>query len=206
MLVQHHEATGDDRTLWAVEASLRALGPSVAGASLFTRGRSRWLEGLIPIFYVYEQTRDPWLLELAHTLRAEDADYTALHTREAVTVPTPRRGRGTLGKHAVNYGMSPKAAALSWRLDRWPDNRAFPARMLGIIDHYHGQLTGKVTGDECLAGNNQHQGDGVPAAVGVRRAAEAFPVLRSEGTTALTLGPWRRGAAPNIVGVRSGIG
>ena len=50
MLVQHHEATGDERTLRAVEASLRALGPSVARTPLFGWGKYRWFEGLIPIF------------------------------------------------------------------------------------------------------------------------------------------------------------
>ena len=29
-----------------------------------------WYEGLVPIFYVYERTREPWLLDLARTLRA----------------------------------------------------------------------------------------------------------------------------------------
>lgn len=165
MLVQYHEATGDERTLRAVEASLRALGPSVARTPLFTWGRYRWFEGLIPIFYVYERTREPWLLELARTLRAQGTDYAALYAREAVTVPTPRRGRWTLDKHVVNSGMAPKAAALSWRLDRRPNDRAFPARMMAILDRYHGQVTGMFSGDECLAGKNPVQGTELCAVV-----------------------------------------
>ena len=94
ILVQYHEATGDERTLRAVAASLRALGPSVARTPLFTWGRYRWFEGLIPIFYVYERTRERWLLDLARTLRGQGTDYTALYAREAVTVPTPRGDAG----------------------------------------------------------------------------------------------------------------
>ena len=93
MLAQHHEATGDERTLRAVEASLRALQRHVASTPLFSWGKYRWFEGLVPVFYVYERTREPWLLDLARTLRAQGTDYAALYARTAVTVPTPRRGR-----------------------------------------------------------------------------------------------------------------
>jgi len=165
MLVQHHEATGEERTLRAVEASLRALGPSVARTPLFGWGKYRWFEGLIPIFHVYERTREPWLLDLARTLRAQGTDYPALYSREAVTSPTPRRGRWTWDKHVVNTAMAPKSAALSWRLDRRPEDRAFPARMLGILDRHHGQVTGMFTGDECLAGKNPVQGTELCAVV-----------------------------------------
>ena len=165
MLVQHHDATGDERTFRAVEASLRALGPHVARTPLFDWGKYRWFEGLVPIFQVYERTREPWLLDLAHTLRSQGTDYPALYSRESVTLPTPRRGRWTWDKHVVNTAMAPKAAALSWRLDRRADDRAFPAHMLGILDRCHGQVTGTFTGDECLAGKNPVQGTELCAVV-----------------------------------------
>ena len=165
VLAQYHDATGDERVLRAVEASLRALGPSVARTPLFAWGAYRWFEGLIPIFHVYERTREPWLLDLARTLRSQGTDYAALYAGEAITSPTPRRGRWTWDKHVVNTAMAPKAAALSWRLDRRAEDRAFPARMLGILDRYHGQVTGMFTGDECLAGKNPVQGTELCAVV-----------------------------------------
>jgi len=165
MLVQHHEATGDERTLRAVEASLRALPPILARAPLFDWGRYRWFEGLIPIFHVYERTGEAWLLDLARTLRAQGTDYAALYAGEYVTIPTPRRGRWTFDKHVVNTAMAPKAAALSWRLDRRRADRAFPAHMLAVLDRYHGQVTGMFTGDENLAGTNPVQGTELCAVV-----------------------------------------
>jgi len=165
MLVQHHEATGDDRTLRVVEASLKALAPILERTPLFAWGKYRGFEGLIPIFYVYERTGDTWLLDLARTLRAQGTDYAALYAGEGITIPTPRRGRWTFDKHVVNTAMAPKAAALSWRLDRRPDDRAFPARMLAILDRYHGQVTGIFTGDETLAGKNPVQGTELCAVV-----------------------------------------
>ncbi len=165
VLAQYHDATGDDRVLRAVEASLRSVQGSVAGTPLFDWGRYRWFEGLVPIFHVYERTGDAWLLDLARTLRTQGRDYVALFEGEDVTVPTPRRGRWTWDKHVVNMGMAPKAAALSWRLDRRPQDRAFPARMLHILDRYHGQVNGVFTGDETLAGKNPVQGTELCAVV-----------------------------------------
>jgi hypothetical protein len=165
MLVQYHDATGDERTLRAVEASLRALPPILERTPLFAWGRYRWFEGLIPVFHVYERTGDAWLLDLARTLRAQGADYAALYAGDWVTIPTPRRGRWTFDKHVVNTAMAPKAGALSWRLDRRRADRDFPARMLALLDRYHGQATGMFTGDENLAGTNPVQGTELCAVV-----------------------------------------
>jgi hypothetical protein len=164
-LVQHHEATGDERTLRAVEASLKSLAASVAQAPLFRWGKYRWFEGLIPIYYLYQRTGDAWLLDLARTLRAQGTDYAAIYQGDDVTVPTPRRGAWTWDKHVVNTAMAPKAAALSWRLDQRAQDREFPSRMVAILDRYHGQVTGMFSGDECLAGKNPIQGTELCAVV-----------------------------------------
>ena len=109
-------------------------------------------------FYVYERTGEPWLLDLARKLRAQGVDFEALYRTDDVTVPTPRRGLWKWTKHVVNTAMAAKAAALSWRLDQRPADRAFATRMLEILDRHHGQVTGMFTGDECLAGRNPLQG------------------------------------------------
>jgi hypothetical protein len=165
MLVQHHEATGDDRTLRAVEASLKTLAQSLTRTPLFRWGRYRWFEGLIPAYYIYWRTGEAWLLDLARTLRAQGTDYAALYATDAITVPTPRRGRWTWDKHVVNTAMAPKASALSWRLDQRSEDREFAARMIGVLDRHHGQVTGMFTGDECLAGKNPVQGTELCAVV-----------------------------------------
>jgi hypothetical protein len=157
-LVQYHEAAGDERVLKAVLMSLRAMLEGLSRTPLYDWGKFRWFEGLIPAFYAYEKTGEPWLLDLAHTLRAQGFSYEHFYAGEDVTVPTPRRGLWKWGKHVVNTGMVPKAAALAWRLDRREADRRFPARMIEILDRCHGQVTGMFTGDECLAGKNPVQG------------------------------------------------
>jgi hypothetical protein len=165
VMAQYHEATGDDRALRAVAASLRALSRSLTGAPLFDWGRYRWFEGLIPAFHAYEHTGEPWLLDLARTLRRQGTHYPTLYAGEDMTQPTPRRGLWTWDKHGVNAGMAPKAAALSWRLDRGAEDREFPRRMLSILDRYHGQVTGMFSADESLAGRNPLQGTELCAVV-----------------------------------------
>jgi hypothetical protein len=158
VLAQYHDATGDDRVLAAVEASLRALAAGVHRTPLYNWGKYRWFEGLIPAFYLYERSGEDWLLELARTLREQGTDYPAIYAGEGITQPTPRRGLWTWDKHVVNTAMAAKAGALSWRLDQGESDRTFPTRMLEILDRYHGQVTGMFTGDECLAGKNPVQG------------------------------------------------
>ena len=65
VLVQYHDATGDARVLDAVVKSLRAMLAGLDRTPLYGWGRFRWYEGLVSVFYVYERTREPWLLDLA---------------------------------------------------------------------------------------------------------------------------------------------
>jgi uncharacterized protein len=165
VLVQYHEATRDDAVLQTVLRNLRATLDTLDRTPLFGWGQFRFFEGLISTFHAYEQTAQPWLLELARKLRDQGFDYRAYYTGQDVTAPTPRRGLWTWQKHVVNTGMALKAHALCWRLTRQPDDLTFPARMLEILDRYHGQANGMFTGDECLSGRNPVQGTELCAVV-----------------------------------------
>ena len=165
MLVQYHEATGDDKVLQAVLRNLKATFESIKQRPLFNWGKFRWFEGLISTYYAYEKTGEPWLLDLAGKLREQGFDYMTYYAGQEVTVPTPPRGRWTWTKHVVNTGMALKAYGLAWRLTRNKADRDFPARMFEILDRHHGQVNGMFTGDECLAGKNPVQGTELCAVV-----------------------------------------
>jgi hypothetical protein len=165
VLAQYHDATGDARVLDAVVKSLRAVSLGLDRTPLYAWGKFRWYEGLVPIFYVYERTREPWLLDLARKLRAQGVDYAALFRTDDIKVPTPRRGLWKWTKHVVNSAMAPKAAALSWRLDQRTEDRAFGREMIEILDRYHGQVNGMFSGDESLSGRNPVQGTELCAVV-----------------------------------------
>lgn len=165
VLAQYHDATGDGRVLDAVVRSLRAMAAGLDRTPLYDWGRFRWFEGLIPVFHVYERTREPWLLDLARKLRAQGVDYPRLFAADDMAVPTPRRGLWTWTKHVVNVAMAAKASALSWRLDQRPRDRAFAGEMIAMLDRHHGQVSGMFSGDECLAGRNPLQGTELCAVV-----------------------------------------
>jgi hypothetical protein len=165
VLAQFHDATGDPRVLAAVVKSLRAMQAGLDRTPLYDWGRFRWYEGLVPIFHAYEHTREPWLLDLARKLRTQGVDFEALYATDDITVPTPRRGLWKWTKHVVNTGMAIKAAALNWRLDQRPSDRAFARKMIEILDAHHGQVTGMFSGDECLAGRSPLQGTELCAVV-----------------------------------------
>ena len=164
-LAQYHELTGDARVLTAITRSLRALADGLERTPLYGWGKFRWYEGLVPVFHVYERTQEPWLLDLARKLRAQGVDFEALFATEDVTVPTPRRGLWKWTKHVVNTAMAAKAAALSYRLDARPADKAFATKYIALLDRWHGQVTGMFTGDECLAGRNPLQGTELCAVV-----------------------------------------
>jgi hypothetical protein len=165
VLAQYHDATGDARVLDAVMKSLRAVFAGLDRTPLFAWGKFRWYEGLVPIFHAYERTQEPWLLDLARKLRSQGVDFAALFQTDDISVPTPRRGLWKWTKHVVNSGMAPKAAALTWRLDRRAEDRAFGRKMIEILDRYHGQVTGMFSGDESLSGKNPVQGTELCAVV-----------------------------------------
>ncbi len=165
VLVQYHEATGDESVWRAVESSLRTLATGLEHTPLHNWGRYRWFEGLIPTFYLYERTGEPWLLNLARRLREQGYDYADFYGGEDVTLPTPRRGLWTWEKHVVNTGMMIKAEALAWRMEGIESQKGEAARMLAILDRHHGQVNGMFTGDECLAGKNPVQGTELCAVV-----------------------------------------
>ncbi|MCL4180903.1 MAG: glycoside hydrolase family 127 protein [Verrucomicrobia bacterium] len=180
VLVQFHEATRDDAVLQAVLRNLRATLDTLDRTPLFDWGKFRWFEGLISTFYAYEQTGHPWLLDLARKLRDQGFDYRAYYAGQDITAPTPRRGLWTWQKHVVNTGMALKAQALAWRLTRHPDDLAFPARMLDLLDRYHGQATGMFTGDESLSGRNPVQGTELCAVVETLYSVEHLMAVTGE--------------------------
>jgi hypothetical protein len=165
VLAQYHDATGDARVLDAVVKSLRAMSAGLDRTPLYAWGKFRWYEGLVSIFYAYERTREPWLLDLARKLRTQGVDFAALFQTDDITVPTPRRGLWKWTKHVVNSAMAPKASALAWRLDQRPEDRAFGVKMIEILDRYHGQVNGMFSGDESLSGRNPVQGTELCAVV-----------------------------------------
>ena len=184
VLVQYHEATGDERALQSSLRSMRAMLDGLDATPLYGWGRFRWFEGLVPALYAFERTGEPWLLDLARKLRTQGVDFEAIMASDDVRAPTPRHGLWKWTKHVVNMGMATKAAALSWRIDQRPADRVFASRMVELLDQYHGQATGMFSGDECLAGKNPLQGSELCAVVEYMYSLEHLTSVFGDGAFA----------------------
>lgn len=165
VLVQYHEATGDDHVYQAIVRNLRAIHESLDAKPLFDWAKFRWYEALIPIFYVYDRNPEPWLLDLGRKLHEQGFDYRAFFASEEIAIPTPRRGRWRYDRHVVNIAMTLKAYPLLARLTDDNRDREEAAIMLAVLDRYHGQATGMFSGDECVSGKNPLQGTELCAVV-----------------------------------------
>jgi hypothetical protein len=164
VLAQYHAASQDQRALDALVRSLRMLDYAVDRAPLFNWGQFRWFEGLIGLYYAYEKTGEPWLLDLAVKLHAQGFDWGSFFARWPLTEPTPK-GRWNYMGHVVNNAMAVKAHGLWGRLSGEERDRQAVYDILAKLDRYHGTAVGIFTGDECLAGLSPIQGTELCAVV-----------------------------------------
>lgn len=156
-LTQYQEATGERRILRAMGRYLRKLEALLAETPLFLWGRFRWQDLLLSIHWLYERTREEWLLELAATAHAQGYDWRA-HFQDFIWTGKVPRDEIGLETHVVNSAMAVKAAGVWYRQSRDEEDRRAVYRALEMLDTYHGQATGVFTGDEHYAGLNPSQG------------------------------------------------
>jgi len=164
MLAQYQKATGDERVTAAMKRGLRRIDTHIEISPLRNWGQFRWFEALIPIYQLYEETGEQWLIDLASKLRKQGFDWGGFFEKTPVTEPTPK-GNWNFEGHVVNNAMAVKANALCWRQTGQKRDRKAVYDMLGTLDRYHGMVTGVFSGDECLAGRNPSHGTELCAVV-----------------------------------------
>lgn len=131
-----------------LEKALAALDRHLDEHPLFGWGKSRWFEGLISVYWLYERNHNDLLLELAVKLKTQGEDWEAVIESDAVKTPKPEWTHQT---HIVNLNMALKAGALISRMDGDDPDR-FAKLAVETLDKYNGMVCGAFTGDECLAG------------------------------------------------------
>jgi len=163
-LTQYAEATGDSRVIPAVERFLRGLGARLAEVPLFLWGQYRWADLVLSIHWLYERTREPWLLDLAATAKAQGFDWRAHFADFQFKERVPADG-WDFSTHVVNNAMAIKAPGVWYRQSGDEAERAAVRQIIATLDAYHGQATGVFTGDEHYAGLNPSQGTELCAVV-----------------------------------------
>jgi Beta-L-arabinofuranosidase, GH127 len=161
-LIQHAEATSDERVAPFLQRYFRHQLKTLAGRPLRNWGKWRGAENSIAVAWLYDRTGEDWLLELADLLEAQTTDwdryFTVFPHRDVTTVPR-------LSTHVVNIAMGVKGPALRQAFHPDPGHRAALDAGLANLDRYHGQVHGMFSGDEHLAGPDAARGTELCAVV-----------------------------------------
>ena len=157
VLVQYQDLTGDDRIEGVVKRALLSLDRHIDSNLLFSWAQTRWFEGLISIWWLYERTEEEWLLNLASKLQSQGFEWPDFFQQWPYKEPE-ERGRWGQMSHVVNNAMALKSGALYSRLTGREEELHSAEKMVELLDQYHGMVTGVFTGDECLSGKSPVQG------------------------------------------------
>ncbi len=156
-LTQYHEATGDPRVVPALTRAMRRVQQQMAKEPLYSWAKFRAADLVVSVLWLYDRTREPWLLDLAREAFAQGHDWQAMFASFPYTEKTSR-DFDNLASHGVNHGMALKYSPLRWRSGGNTTDRDALFSQLVTLDRYHGQATGLFTCDEHLAGRSPSQG------------------------------------------------
>jgi uncharacterized protein len=155
-LTQYQEASGDPRVIPALLKCCRKIDHVMSREPLYSWAKVRAADLAITLYWLYDRTREPSLLELADKAFAQSHDWRAMFEKFPFT--TKARDRKDLENHGVNTAMGLKYGGVRYRLTGDAHDKAAIFSMLDILDRYHGQATGIFTCDEHLAGRSPAQG------------------------------------------------
>ncbi len=154
VLSVYADCSGDIRIAAVLEKAFNALDIHLDQYSLFGWGKSRWFEGLIPIYWLYEKNGNEALLNLAIKLKNQGTDWESVIKSEQIKHGVRTWTHET---HIVNLNMMLKSDALISRIT-CEDADRFAKIAVETLDCYHSMAAGCFTGDECLAGDSPIQG------------------------------------------------
>lgn len=97
-----YRRTDDPRVAPALLEAFRQLRSHLAANPLKNWGKYRWYEGLGALAWLYEETGEAWLLELAEQIRKQSYDYPSLVANWPYT---SKATKWTFEEHVVNLGM-----------------------------------------------------------------------------------------------------
>lgn len=171
VLRQYHEASGDPRVIPAMLKILKILDEKMTRRPLASWAHFRWQEMVLSVDWVYDQTKEDWLLALGSKVIAQGYDW----MKHFSNFSHKTKSLGwNFESHVVNNAMGLKVPALLSRRSDQTDYAAAATRSLRTLDQYHGQATGLFTGDECLAGTMPSQGTELCAVVEMMYSLEVL--------------------------------
>lgn len=159
VLVVYYRASGDEAVIKPLNKALRCINRHTDPHTLNGWGQTRWFEGLIAVFFMYERTGEDWLIDLAVKLRGTGFDWKELFCGKSYPYAKfTEKGHWGQLHHVVNNAMMLKGNALYSLLSEEQSDLDFAETAYNTLMKYHGMATGMFSGDECLSGNSPFQG------------------------------------------------
>ena len=134
----------------------RKIDQVISRDPLYSWAKVRAADFAVTLYWLYSQTGEPWVLDLAKKAFAQSHDWRALY--ENFPYKDKAKEKKSLENHGVNTAMALKYGGVRHRLSGDAKDKTAIFSMLEILDRYHGQPTGIFTCDEHLAGRSPSQG------------------------------------------------
>ena len=156
-LTSYYEATADRRVIALMTNYCRYQNGAIMARPLENWSMARGADNLLSIFWLYNQTGEAFLLELAQKITRQTADWASLQGRYTLAELIPLKEYGMF-THVVNNAMGIKAPAEIYQQsgDEW--HRQAARQGIENLLRYHGQPNGIWSGDEHLTGTAPTQG------------------------------------------------
>ena len=184
-LTQYYEATEDARVLELLKSYFQYIVDSPPDWPDNQWRGVRAMETCLTAHWMYRRTADPLYLKAAQSImdncfKWEDWFRNFAYTDEDTTrwrspLSTPEEAKSvryTLQSHGVNIAMALKYPGLKFQ--QTGEERFRESFTLGLdsLDRYHGQVAGRFSCDEHLAGTNPTQGTELCAVVEMMHSLE----------------------------------
>ncbi|WP_339206838.1 beta-L-arabinofuranosidase domain-containing protein [Paenibacillus sp. FSL K6-3182] len=179
VLIQHAEYTGDERVEPFLMNYFKYQLAELPNRPLQEWAKARGGENLISIYWLYNRTGEPFLLELSQLIQEQTLDWIGIYEDYPYWSLQKAFDHRV---HVVNVAMSFKQPALRYMQSK--DNRHIEAAYKGIssVMTYHGQVNGMFSGDEWLAGTHPSQGTELCSVVEFMHSLEHLIRITGDGS------------------------
>jgi len=159
VLTQYHEATGDPRALEVIQGYFRYLASHPTDWPDSQWRGVRAMEHAVTAYWLYNRTGDPALLDVVKSIYLTSFDWHSYFVdfpyddkalKEGIQYGHP--------SHVVNIAMAVKYPGIWYQQSGNPFDAKAVYEGLKSLDKYHGQVTGRFSGDEHLSGRRPTQG------------------------------------------------
>ena len=172
VIQQYYEATGDQRAMDLLTGYFNYLHENLPDWPDSTWRGVRAMEHAVTGYWLFRRTNDPEILETLASIYNNSFDWSAYYHQFPWDSVALKEGRIPLNwkadgltAHVVNNAMAVKYPGLWYQKSGRDDHKNAVYEALRQYDYHHGQVGGRFSGDEHLAGKRPTQGTEMCAVV-----------------------------------------